>query len=120
MPPHSTAKERVEFGLDTIPPDRTVVVSLRDLMYVHQTLAEYVQFFHQPMHYPNLAAVEQFLGSRGSGEGFEVLCEALHRRIGNMLPADINESFDDGRRFEHPLNPAYFEPSGENDKESRQ
>ena len=104
----SIPKERVEFGLDTIPPDRMVTVGLCDLMYVHQTLAEFNRFFHQPMHYPDLASVERFLGTRNSGGAYDVLSEALYKRMGEMLPPDIHEAFDDGERFEHPLPPEYF------------
>jgi hypothetical protein len=46
MPQYSTTKERVEHGLDTVPADRTVAVSLRDLLFVHPTLGEFVRFFH--------------------------------------------------------------------------
>jgi hypothetical protein len=73
MPKHSTPIERVEYGLDTIPADRKVTVSLRDLIYVHQALAEFIQFFHQPLHHRDLASVHHFLGSRGSGDAFDVL-----------------------------------------------
>ena len=109
MPKHSTPKQRVEFGLDTIPPDRMVSVSLRDLMYVHQTLAELVQFFHQPMHHPDHQSVERFLGTRGSGGAMDVLFESVYKRMPGMLPPDIHEAFGDGERFEHPLPPTYFE-----------
>ena len=108
MPEHSTPKQRVEYGLETIPPDRMVSVPLRDLMYVHQTLAEFVQFFHQPMHYPDLQAVKRFLGSRGSGDAYDVLSESVYERMREMLPPDIHEAFGDGERFEHPLTPSYF------------
>jgi hypothetical protein len=109
MTKHSTPKQRVEFGLDTIPPDRMVSVSLRDLMYIHQTLAEFVQFFHEPMHHPDLQSVEQFLGTRGSGDAIDVLFEAQYKRIRGMIPPDIDEAFANGERFEHPLPPTYFE-----------
>lgn len=108
MSKHSTPRERVEYGLNTIPTDRTVTVSLRDLMYLHQTLAEFVQFFHQPMHYPDIKAVEEFLGTRGSGDAIDVLFEAQYRRIREMIPSDIDEAFAEGERFEHPLPPKYF------------
>lgn len=108
MSKYSTPKERVEFGLNTIPPDRMVTVPLRDLMYVHQTLAEFVQFFHQPLHYPNLHAVERFLGTQGQGGAFDVLSESVYERFRRMLPSDIDEAFGDGERFEHPLPPAYY------------
>ena len=82
---------------------------LRDLMYVHQTLAEFVRFFHQPMHHPDLKAVEQFLGTRGSGDAIDVLFEAQYERMRGMIPSDIDEAFADGERFEHPLPPTYYE-----------
>lgn len=111
MSEHSTTKERVEYGLSTIPKDRSVVVSLRDLMYVHQTLAEFVRFFHQPMHYPDLRSVQTFLGSRNSGDAIDVLCESLYNRMREMMPQDIEDALGDGERFEHPKSPNYFEPS---------
>lgn len=109
MPKHSTPQQRVEYGLDTIPADRMVSVPLRDLMYVHQTLTEFVQFFHQRMHYPDLEAVREFLGTRGSGGAIDVLFEAQYERIRGMIPPDIDEAFAEGERFEHPLPPTYFE-----------
>ena len=108
MPKHSTPKERVEHGLDTIPQDKLVTVSLRDLMYVHQTLAEFVQFFHQPMHYPDIRAVEEFLGHRGSGGAIDALVEAKYQRMRDMIPPDLDEAFDEGK-FDHPLPPTYFD-----------
>ena len=81
---------------------------LRDLMYVCQTLAELVQFFHQPMHHPDFQAVEEFLGSRGSGGAIDVLFEAQYNRIRDMIPSDIEEACDKSDRFEHPLPPSYF------------
>ena len=109
MTKHSTPKQRVEFGLNTIPPDRMVSVPLRDLMFVHQTLAEFVQFFHQPMHHPDHQSVERFLGTRDSGDAMDILFESVYKRMHGMLPPDIHEAFDDGERFGHPLPPAYFE-----------
>ena len=41
----------------------------------------------------------------------DVLHEAIYKRFSKMLPDDIREAFDDGRRFEHPLTPAYYEPA---------
>jgi hypothetical protein len=121
MPQHSTVKERVEYGLDTIPADRTVSVSLRDLLFIHQALGEFVQFFHQPSHFPDLAAVYRFLGSAATPDAFDVLREAYYRRLGAMIPADISEAFDDGIRFEHPVSPDYFteiQPNASGDAES--
>ena len=112
MHEYSTPQQRVEYGLDTIPAERMVAVSLRDLMYVHQALAEIIQFFHQPMHYPNFQAVEQFLGMGGSGGAIDILSESVYKRMHEMLPPDIHDAFGEGERFEHPLPPSYFGSSG--------
>ncbi len=53
----------VTHNLDQIDPDLTVEVNLADLVYVYQTLNEYMRFFHQPEHYPHIQSVERFLGS---------------------------------------------------------
>ena len=108
MQTHSTAKQRVEFGLDSIPEVRTVNVPLRDLVYVYQTLQEFMQFFHQPMHHRTLQNVHNFLGTAGSGEAFDVLAESLYERMRDKIPSDISDSFDDGERFSHPLPPSYY------------
>ena len=71
----SSPCERVRYGLESIPEEQEVTVGLRDLMQVHQALGEFIRFFHQPLHYPKLADVEQFLGSRGSGGGMDLLSE---------------------------------------------
>ena len=107
MTKHPTVRERVVFGLDRIPEERTVKVSLRELLFVHQTLAELNQFFHQRQHYPDLAAVHAFMGERGSGGAYEVMSEALYAKLGSMLPEDLNEAFYEGT-FELPNPPEYF------------
>ncbi len=112
MPEHSTPTERVEYGLDTIPADRMITVPLRDLLYAHQALAEFVQFFHQPLHYPDLAAVQRFLGTRGSGDALDVLWRCYYDRLHRLVPADTDEAFSGGERFEHPLPPSYYDSSG--------
>jgi len=102
-----SSRDIVEFGLSGIPEDRRVEVSLRDLLYVHQVLGELIRFFHQPMHYPNLEAVQAFLGSKGSGGAYEVLAEAYYSKMGKMLPPEIDEQFAEAV-FEHPAPPAYY------------
>ena len=106
---YGKVKQRVEFGLRTIPKNKKVLVSLRDLMFVHQVLAEYMQFFHQPMHYPTKKDVDRFLGDRFSGGAFDVLHTALYRKMRAMLPKEIHDAFGEGVRFEHPLPPDYYD-----------
>ncbi len=79
-------------------------------MYIHQTLAELVQFFHQPMHYPDIESVNRFIGSRGSSGAMDILFESVYQRMHKMMPPDIHDAFGDGERFEHPLPPAYYLP----------
>ena len=73
-----------------------VSVNLKDLVYVQQVLAEYMRFFHQPLHYPKLENITDFLGDKNSGGGFEVLNTALRQKIDKMLPLVIEQMMDNG------------------------
>jgi hypothetical protein len=111
MPHSPSIREVVEFGLARIQEDRRVEVSLQYLVYVHQVLGELIRFFHQPLHYPDLKAVQAFLGSSGSGGGYEVLAEAYYDKLRDMLPPEIKEQLAEAV-FEHPAPPAYYKRGG--------
>jgi hypothetical protein len=110
MPTTPSIREIVEFGLNAIPEDQTVEVPLRDLLYVNQVLGELNRFFHQPLHYSSLEAVVQFLGSVGSGGGYEVLHTAYYAKVRGMLPANVERMLEGGA-FEHPVAPSYYDPA---------
>jgi hypothetical protein len=104
MEDHPNTREIVEFGLSSIPSDQTVEVSIRDLVFVHQVLGEFIRFFHQPSHYSSLNSISQFLLD---GSGYEVLAEAYYQKSRNMLPKGIEPLFEQGV-FDHPAPPAYY------------
>lgn len=107
-PRYTSVEEQVEYGLDTIPEDRMVSVPLRDLMYVFQTVGEFIRFFHQPLHFQSLADLIEFLGDGDSG-GFHLLSECYYHRMREMIPPDIDSSFDAGI-FDSPHPPHYYKP----------
>jgi hypothetical protein len=111
MKEYTTVKEQVEYGLDRIAEDRTIEVSLRDLLYVYKTLGEYISFFHQPMHYPTLEHVEEFLATADEG-AFQVLTESYYGRLRGIWPDDVQEMFN-GSDFDHPLPPHFYKPTDE-------
>lgn len=94
MSTRSPSEERVAFALDTIDPEPKVEVRLRDLMFLHQTLGELNDFFHQPDHYPTIEHVHRFLGNHERG-AYHLLREAYYDRCGSMLPSDIMERTED-------------------------
>ena len=110
MKNYTSVKDQVEFGLDTIDSDRRVSVRLRDLMYLHNMIGEFVRFFHQPMHYPTLSSVEKFLGDSTSDGAINVLWETYYRKLPTMLPQDIHDAFNEGVAFRHPNPPYYYDP----------
>ncbi|NQV27002.1 MAG: hypothetical protein HQ518_21845 [Rhodopirellula sp.] len=114
MKEYTTVEEQIEYGLDTIDMERTVEVRLRDLMYVHQTMAELNRFFHQPLHYPDLEEVKRFIGTVDGG-AYRAIHRCLYDVMRNMLPKDIDEAFGDGERFDHPNFPYYYDPKAEHD-----
>ncbi|QTN21444.1 hypothetical protein HZ992_14755 [Rhizobacter sp. AJA081-3] len=107
MPDSPTIRELVEYGLTNAAEGRTVQVPLQDLLFVNQVLGELVRFFHQPEHFPNLAALRGFLGSQGDGGAYEVMAEAYYTRLRGMLPPDI-ESLVASGALDHPSPPAYY------------
>jgi hypothetical protein len=97
------------YGIEeNIGAQETVEVNLRDLMKVHATLAEFVQFFHQPMHYQSLEDIHEYLGSVHDDKGFKLLHSATYEIMNRMLPEKIQDLFDDSC-FDNPQSPFYFE-----------
>jgi len=108
---YTSIEEQIEFGLDSVDVDRTVEVPLRDLLYIHQTLGEYIRFFHNPSHYPNLEAVKKFLGNRNTG-ALKPLFDCYYNKLRDVIPEDIAEQYDSGA-LNNPSPPYYYEPLGE-------
>lgn len=104
---YTTVEGQVEYGLDTIMPERTVELPLRDLLFVYQTLGAFINFFHQQAHYPDIEAVHQFLGNKDAG-AVHLLCESYYRRLGDVWPVDIAEGMEEGR-FDNPMPPYYYQ-----------
>ena len=45
MENHTDIESQVEHGLEKIDPNRKIEVSLKDFLYLHNTIAEFVRFF---------------------------------------------------------------------------
>lgn len=106
MDEYTTVEEQVAYGLDAISADRTIEVSLRDLFSVHQVIGEFVRFFHQPMHYPDIESVERFLGAADEG-AVHLLFQCYYDTLRDIWPADVVEKIEGGI-FDHPKPPYYF------------
>jgi hypothetical protein len=104
---YTTVEEQVEYGLDSVAPERTVEVPLRDLLFAYQTLGLFVNFFHQRLHYPDVEAVHRFMGNSEAG-AFHLLCEAYYHRLRDVWPEDICDGFDESR-FDNPDSPYYYQ-----------
>lgn len=107
---YTGVEEQVEYGLEKIDLDRKIEVSLRDFLYMHNTVGELIRFFHQPMHYQKLEDIEIFLGNREHG-ALHLLWEIYYRKFyyENVFPEDIRKMIDDSD-FENPKSPYYFKP----------
>jgi hypothetical protein len=103
---YTRVEEQVEYGLNEITKERTVEVPLRDLLFVHQTLGLFLNFFHQPAHYPDLEAVHHFLGNSEAG-AVRLLSESYYQKLRDVWPEDIVKGFDEGR-FDNPDPPYYY------------
>jgi hypothetical protein len=82
-------EETVGFGLDRFGPYRTIEIPLRDALYAFKAIGEFIAFFHQPQHYPDLQSVEKFIGDVDAG-GLHVLWEAYYMRLRDVWPPDVS------------------------------
>lgn len=107
MSENTDVKSQVEYGLEKIDPNRTIEVSLRDFLYLHNTIDQFVRFFHQPMHYETIEDVNKFLDDGG----FQLLSECLYKKFEYRLtfPEDIRDMIDNSE-FENPIPPYYYKP----------
>ncbi|MDQ3747766.1 MAG: hypothetical protein M3367_01950 [Acidobacteriota bacterium] len=107
---YTDIEPQVECGLEKIDPNRRIEVSLKDFLYLHNTIAEFVRFFHQPRHYKTLEDIEKFLGNKDRG-GFHLLSEILDKKFNyqDVFPKDIQGMINNSE-FEHPDYPYYYKP----------
>ena len=85
-----------------------ITMSLKDFLYIRRVLEEYMRYLHNPDHYPDIEAIQNFLGDISSGGGFECLSTAIYKKVYKVdLPSKIEKMIDDGV-FEHPLYPSYY------------
>jgi len=106
-------EEIVEYDLEKIDPNEKVEVNLKDLFYVYRTLQEYMRFFHQPMHYPEMQDIEDFLGSVNDPAAFTLLKKCVYEKMPSMLPSHIEEKLDDGM-FNCSKLPSYYNENRRN------
>ncbi|MDP8169975.1 hypothetical protein QJU96_01560 [Pasteurella skyensis] len=97
--------EQIEFGLDTIDPNRTVEIKLKDLMLIYKTFEELNRFFHQPMHYPTMEDINTFLGNKDVG-AFSIIGKIYYRVLNKYIPKNIMEKVEED--FFSPENSPYY------------
>ena len=102
---YTSVEEQVEYGLESVDEGRRVEVSVRDLIYINNTLGEIVRFFHNRDHYPNISAVHKFIGDKEAG-ALHLLSECYYHKLGNILPDDIEAGYNGGA-LENPSAPYY-------------
>lgn len=102
--------EYATFGInENIDADTTVEVSLRDLVFVAQTLQEFVQYFHNQDHYPTIEDIHEYLGGWEDNRAYHLLRTANYEVMRRMLPKLLDELYDEGA-LDSPESPFYFKP----------
>jgi hypothetical protein len=100
----------VTYGIDeNIDAEDTIEVSLRDLVFVSQTLQEFIQFFHNIDHYPTLEEVNKYLGTKNSNGAYDLFSKANYEVMPRMLPDKVRKLYENGA-FDNPEKPFYFAP----------
>lgn len=80
MPRRKFTKNIVKYAThgieENIDSDETVEVSLRDLVFVKQTLQEFVQYFHNPSHFSTIEDIHEYIGDRKNHRAYHLLSVA--------------------------------------------
>jgi hypothetical protein len=97
-----SVEREVEFGIEHFSADRKVEIPLRDALYAFKAIGEFISFFHQPAHWSTLEDVQRFIGNVNEG-ALHVLCEAYYRRLRDVWPQDVSESFEEGTLDRNPI-----------------
>ena len=110
MENYTDVESQVEYGLEKIDPNRKIEVSLKDFLYLHNVVGEFIRFFHQPLHYETLEYIEKFLGNKEQG-GFHLLSEVYYEKFywSNIYPEDVQQMVNNGD-FQNPKYPYYYKP----------
>ena len=111
MQEYTDIEAQVEFATSKIDSERRIEISLRDLMFVHETVGELIRFFHQPLHYQSLEDVENFLGDKDKG-AFHLLLTIYYDKLRHVWPDDVQRGFDEGL-FDNPHPPYYYKPKSD-------
>lgn len=103
---YTSAEEQVNFGLDKIGENRTVEISLKDLIFVYKTFGELNQFFHQPLHFQKIEDLNEYMGDVNSG-AYKLIHQNYYNTIQKYIPNETMKLIEDGE-FDHPNPPNYF------------
>lgn len=104
---YTSIREQVEYGLERINEDDSIEVPLKDLLFVYKLIEELNRFFHQPMHYPDITSVKEYLGDYKKEGAFSLISDAYYQKFGNILPERIKEMVESDD-FSHPNYPFYY------------
>ncbi len=110
MENYTDVESQVEYGLEKIDPNRKIEVSLKDFLYMHNVIGEFIRFFHQPLHYETLEDVHKFLGDEDKG-AYHLLREVFYEKFywGDVFPEDIKKMVHNAN-FQNPEYPYYYKP----------
>ncbi|MGI8669402.1 MAG: hypothetical protein ACR2J3_06060 [Aridibacter sp.] len=108
MNEYTDIESQVEYGLEKIDPNRKIEVSLKDFLYLHNVIYEFIRFFHQPLHFQSQEDIEKFLGNKDAG-AFHLLREVAYKKFYylDILPKDIIEMIDNSE-FQNPKYLYYY------------
>ncbi len=86
--------KQIEFGLETIDPDRKVEIKLKDLIYIYKTFEEFNRFFHQPMHYSTMQDINIYLGDKDNG-AYSIISKMYYDILSKYVPKEIIDKWGD-------------------------
>lgn len=84
-------KDIIEYGLNNISDKEKITMSLKDFLYIRRVLEEYMRYLHNHDHYPDIEAIQNFLGDISSGGGLENAISQV-QSVGTNIETTVNKA----------------------------
>jgi len=102
------ANDIIEYGLDSIDPNEKIEINLKDFIHIYKTFEEFNRFFHQPLHYPELKNVEEYLGNKERG-AYSIISKMYYKVLDKYVQGELKVRLEDeDGKLINPNFPYYY------------
>ena len=106
MKKEGSLEEIILHGIEDIPIDKSVNLSLKDFLLVYRIVEELRRFMHNEDHYPSMESIHKFFGDKNEGM-YSILTELYLRKLDKYISKEIEEIIE-SNSLDSDLIPFYY------------